>query len=393
MPRFGFALRTASPADIQEAIREFDTMVDEAIENIIQDSLDEKRRALVGLPLSWGGLGVPRAQDIAWSAFAGSMVGTIKLQKNLIQPEDWSEEWIRGPVDEWNRVHKGAGSISMEELQGIKKPQHHLSNQVHEHTLNQLQKDEEATFRATVLACGVAPGGMWTDVFPTPFDGLTMPSKPYRFALKYRLGLSMFAMEYKCLHCKGSVDRRGHHLATCPGIHGRAHDDIRDVLFGYAKQAQFDAKLEPTGLMAEVFRDNDRPADIYIPNFANGKPLCVDVTIVSSFSDMEKASTTAGHNAARAAKAKRAKYEAHLEELGFMFVPFAMESIGGFGEDCEPFLQKLGRRWSNTSSEAVHGAIRKIKQKISFVWQRSLGYALESHAHYLSEIMAGSFEC
>ena len=71
MPRFGYALRTGNPLAIQEAIRSFDAIIDKALLSIIGKGLDAKRRALAGLPVRMGGLGIPRAEDIAASAFLG----------------------------------------------------------------------------------------------------------------------------------------------------------------------------------------------------------------------------------------------------------------------------------------------------------------------------------
>ena len=184
------------------------------------------------------------------------------------------------------------------------------------------------------------------------------------------------------------VDCRGYHLATCPGIHGRHHDSVRDILFRFAQQAQFSPQREPSGVLAELYQSKERPADILIPNYSNGKPLCLDVTIVSSFTDITKAASTSGYNAARAAQVKRDKYEAHLEDLGYMFRPFAMESIGGFDEQCDSFLLRLGKRLSTCTSYSPGEAVRMIKEKISFDWQRSLGTALEGHAQYLSAFFA-----
>ena len=158
-------------------------------------------------------------------------------------------------------------------------------------------------------------------------------------------------------------------------------------MFRFAQQAHLSPKREPCGLLAEVHRGNDRPADILIPNFSAGKTLCLDVTIVSSFSEIAKASSASGYNAERAANSKRQKYEASLEQLGYVFQPFAMESIGGMESDCFSFMSFLGDRLASVTNYSPSKATNTIKKKLSFVWQRCLGASLMDHARYSSDLM------
>ena len=124
-----------------------------------------------------------------------------------------------------------------------------------------------------------------------------------------------------CLECGGVTDEFGAHIFTCKALNPSHHNAIRDLLHAQALHNE----------LAMFGRDNDRPADVFIPNFLHGKDTCIDVSIVCSFTDIAKAALTAGHNITRAEEVKRDKYEAGLDRLQLAFIPFVMESMGGFG--------------------------------------------------------------
>ena len=126
-------------------------------------------------------------------------------------------------------------------------------------------------------------------------------------------------------------------------------------------------------------RDHDRPADVLIPNYINGKSLCVDVTIVDSFKNLSEAATTLGVNLERAEKAKQEKYEAELENLGYAFIPFAMESLGGIGKEAKQVLDFVGRALADVEKCSAAAATRRLHNCIVYSWIRDLGIALTNH--------------
>ena len=142
---------------------------------------------------------------------------------------------------------------------------------------------------------------------------------------------------------------------------------------------------EPLRLLEVFDRVNERPADAFIPNFINDRDTCIDVSIVSSFTDITNAARTSGFNAKRAEELKRDKYEADLDQLQLTFSPFIMESLGGFGEACDPIISKIGRALADVDKITPSQAARRLKQRLQCRWMMMLGASLAAQAAKFAE--------
>ena len=169
--------------------------------------------------------------------------------------------------------------------------------------------------------------------------------------------------------------------------HPAQHNTIRNILKAEARTANLNpATNEPAGLLDLFGRFNDRPADVFIPNFVNGRDTCIDVAIVSSFTDMANAAITAGHNARRSEEGKRNKYEADVDRLRMTFVPFVMESLGGFGAGRQQVFRALGPAIAAVDYMSPRVAITRLKIKLQCKWMRLLGASLAAQAAYASSV-------
>ena len=143
---------------------------------------------------------------------------------------------------------------------------------------------------------------------------------------------------------------------------------------------------EPLRLLEVFDRENERPADVFLPNFINDRDTCIDVSIVSSFTDITNAARTSGFNAKRAEELKRDKYEADLDRLQMTFSPFIMESLGGFGDACGPIISKIGRALSDVDKITPSQAVRRLKQRLQCCWMKMLGASLAAQVSKFAEI-------
>ena len=141
---------------------------------------------------------------------------------------------------------------------------------------------------------------------------------------------------------------------------------------------------EPTGL---VVTDGRRP-DLLIHEYQSGLSACIHVTIVSSFTGND--CSRPGINAEAAEARKEAKYRA-LTTDGMMFVPFAMESVGGFGEKSIKLMETLGRNIQDVTDLPMRKAVAGIRNRLQFKWQRALGTALVSLARHIDHPYYGAF--
>ena len=310
---------------------------------------------------------------MALAAFSGSLADTLSLQKDILGEDSFdSKQFADNVLAKFNQVFNGNFSTTDLSI----KTQHVLTSHVHKKTLAHLETQGSARTKAIVKACSVDGSALWTNVFPR--FGCRFTSEEFRCALCYRLGIPLLASGGEtCLECGGVTDEFGAHISTCKALHPSHHNAIRDLLRAQADRASLrPAHNEPKGLLAMFGRDNDRPADVFIPNFLHGKDTCIDVSIVCSFTDIAKAALTAGHNITRAEEVKRDKYEAGLDRLQLAFIPFVMESMGGFGGGCNLVLHKIGRALADVERVSPEIATHRLKQLVQCKWMQMIGSSL-----------------
>jgi hypothetical protein len=323
-----------------------------------------------------GGLGISQASKIALSAYTGSIIDTLQLQASILGADRLDiDEHAETKLRLWNQ--KNEENLSLAALSN--KSQHTLTSYVHKKTFADLENSGDVRFKAIVKACAMDGSALWTNTLPV--GECRFEPHEFTFALKYRLGLPVLQREETCLGCDGKADVHGFHISTCPNQHPARHNAIRDLLRSEAKRALLDPyPREPVGLLAHVGRPNDRPGDVVIRKFIDGRDTCIDVSIVCSFTEIQNAAGKTGCNAARAEKEKRKKYETALVNKGLAFTPFVMESMGGFGSSCSLVLQLIGRSLSEVDHVSTGVAVVRLKQQIQCKWMRSLGSSLSAQA-------------
>lgn len=80
--------------------------------------------------------------------------------------------------------------------------------------------------------------------------------------------------------CGADSDKFGDHATVCGGQRVRIvrHNHLRDVLLQTAQSADLAPRREERAILSG---NNNRPADVFIPGWAGGKPAALDVTVVS----------------------------------------------------------------------------------------------------------------
>ena len=151
------------------------------------------------------------------------------------------------------------------------------------------------------------------------------------------------------------------------------------MIYAEASRAQMQPSKEQRQLLG-IERENERPADVLIPNYHYGHTLCVDVTIVSSFVDIHEAAKMPGYNAERAAANKVSKYGAAVEAQNMQFLPFAMESLGGLSASCTKVLEFIASSLYRIDRTSKPRAKNRLHDKLVFNWMLDLGTTLAEHA-------------
>ena len=101
-PRFGFTLRSAPPEDIERAVVEFDAMMDDVAEKRFKVVLKGDVEKQWHLPIRFGGIGIPKAQDVMTPAYLGNVFATFPYVQELVGIDNVCE--MKGVEETWNRL-------------------------------------------------------------------------------------------------------------------------------------------------------------------------------------------------------------------------------------------------------------------------------------------------
>ena len=118
---------------------------------------------------------------------------------------------------------------------------------------------------------------------------------------------------------------------------------MRDAIFAAAAQAALGPRKEPGGLLPG--RD-DRPADVLLPYWTQGKDTALDITVVNPLQGalIQQVAVDGESGVRHAYNAKMAKYDDRCSAEGIAFVPMAVDTFKGWHGAALDVLQKLGRQ-------------------------------------------------
>jgi len=186
-----------------------------------------------------------------------------------------------------------------------------------------------------------------------------------RVAVGIRLALKL-CVPQQC-RCGTQVDSFGLHSVVCKRASGRTvrHHHLNDVIAKYLASAGVPLSKEPSGLSRS---DGKLPDGLTLIPWRAGRSLIWDVTVSCTTADsyLEASSREAGV-AAELAASKKVVIYAGLSSQG-EFVPITVESHGPVNRDALQFLNELGQRLVETTSDVRASSF--LFQRISVVVQR-----------------------
>ena len=142
------------------------------------------------------------------------------------------------------------------------------------------------------------------------------------------------------------------------------HNSLRDTLHSTAAEAALAPSKEGRFLLPG---EGGRPANIQIPQWARGRDVAYDVTVINPLqaATVQGAAETPGHALSVAHKRKLDKsWEAcHLQ--GIEFIPLAVESLGAWHQSAVAEIKKLGSALSRHTGEEESSTIARLFQRLS----------------------------
>ena len=368
LPKVSFLLRTVNTSYFASLLKQFDALVREALIRILGAPVDDPQWLQAKLPISLGGMGLRGAEDHASSAHVSSLLSSYTLTIQLQGGQDENTTGIVLPQQLLEDISLRTGEdASVESLWGLS--QKMLSFKVDNQNLSLLMQQLEngASVRevARLKSLGLPYSGAWLLTPPIPALGLHLKPSEFTLAARYRLGINVYDGSGPCPACLQPSDSLGDH-ALCCGHYGERitrHNQIRDQLFSLAQGAALGPVREGRFLLPG---SEKRPADIFIPSWAEGLDCALDVTVINPLQDstVVRAAAEPGHALGVAYGRKMRGAEEQCLRQGIRFMPVVAETLGGWDTAAIREIKKLAaakaRHLGNEEDEEVRKAFGRL---------------------------------
>ena len=215
----------------------------------------------------------------------------------------------------------------------------------------------------------------WIHTAPLSFANLTMDSSTFQMVLKLSLNMKLYKKTVKC-DCGQPSDIYGKHATICStgGKPHKRHAAVQRTLKNLAEEAGFFVTQESKN---DEIDSPSRPGDVVIHDFSAGKDQYIDITVVNPRSYPVYSAEFPGYALIKATKDKHTKYDNQFaDSTRKRFSAFALETTGGFHEECIPILRKIAKKLSEMKNVPFAEQMKRITTKISFESLRVTGQAL-----------------
>ena len=331
LPKIMFMLRAVDTSNHQEQLFKFDSMVRGALTRLLGSTLSDEQWAQASLPAAMGGLGLRSAADHAPTAHAVSLLAAQTLLDGLLG-EDVEAPSLPQPLLQLISAKIGEDS-TVETLTGVTQKMASLKVDRLNHSLLLQHFTEKGVERdiARLSSLGLPHAGSWLSVVPMPALGLHLRASEFIPVVKYRLGIPVYTRNGTCPACSLPSDKMGDHSLGCRNTGDRIarHNMLRDVIFETASSADLGPSREERHLLPGT---SARPGDVTIRRWTNGRDSAIDVTVTSPLcpTNVSGAAAKAGDALDKAVKRKSRETAEDCRREGLVFIPFAVETLGGF---------------------------------------------------------------
>ena len=237
--------------------------------------------------------------------------------------------------------------------------------------INHITEEGEVREMARLNSLVLPHAGDWLSVVPMPALGLHLHASEFISSLKYRLGIPIFSSEGPCPSCSAPSDRMGDHALGC-AKHGdriARHDHLRDVIFEAAASASLAPAREERHLLPGTAA---RPGDVLIRRWCDGKDGALDITVTGPLarSNVTAAAEKSGSALIKAVQRKVQGVAEACHEQGLVFLPIAMETLGGLHKVGEDQVRRIGAAVARNQGSDERVATRQLFQRLSLTLMR-----------------------
>lgn len=360
IPKLVYSLRSTPAWQAETQLIKFDNIIRQGLEKIINVTLNDDAYLQATLPVSRGGIGIRSALSLSIPAYLASTACTFDMVSSLLHKFPPTTD-----PDRAEALRRWTAATGREE-EPVSRYQRMWDIPVLDAQSARVAESATSTeAKARLLASLRKEAGAWLTALPSPNLGNLLNNAALRIAVCLRLGLPM-CHPHKC-RCGSPVDEFGTHGLSCRYMAGTIarHNELNSILKQSLAAAHVYAITEPEGL----FRDDGKRLDgLTLVPWSRGRCLVWDATCADTICKtyIGASSRAAGSAAELRERHKRTLYQG----LGnnYVFCPFAVETLGTFGEEALNLTKDLGRRIRGLTGEPRSRLF--LTQRISIAIQR-----------------------
>jgi len=359
-------LRAVPTPYAREAIAEFDSAVQKALQHGVGILFDEQALLQLRLPLALGGAGMRRAAEHSAGAYLASVMRAAEV-------DGWPAHLASGFAQALDALCAGSGLDSAAVCDPAQlRTQRCFSEAVDKRAFASLLAAAARLDQARLLSVSGRGAASWLGVIPSADLGYVLTPPEFTVLLKWWCGMDVYDSVFACPSCGVAMDRLGYHALTCrhAGSLGVRHNALREIFLDFLCRAGIGATREAPSLLPGSAA---RPADIFVPNFAAALPACLDfaVTHTQQPNILQRASVCGGAAAEQYEVAvKDAKFGAECKAAGLVLVPMVVEVFGRWGERSLEAFQLVSKAGASSTSEKVAAAGNHLRRSMSVGLQR-----------------------
>ena len=182
-----------------------------------------------------------------------------------------------------------------------------------------------------------------------------------------------------CLHTPCGVwtisalmsDSLGDHALSCAigGERIARHNGLRDCVFQAAQQAGLGPQKEVDNLLPPSV---DRPADVFIRNYTNGRSTCLDLTGTNALqaATVEGCAEDGAHAVEVAVTRKIRHYADRCEAQNLVYVPVAIDTFGGWHSQALETINRLSQELARATDSDLGVVRRHFRQRLAITFVR-----------------------
>jgi hypothetical protein len=368
--------RTTPTYLITDALAHYSELLRSALAKISCENLTETMWRIAGLPWKKGG---HQIRDPTLHAPAAHLASLLACREQVVAAwppaQAHLEKMISEAVALFNsKLSSAVTSVKVDTKTAIKQGQ--LSEKIDTSILDTLIKNSEQRQCALIFAQQTSHASAWKHAMVKASQNHCLRPDEFQVSCQVSLGAKVLPDDKPlCPFCqKNEIDPYGDHVISCPdaGHVVHTHNAYRDALIDFARLAGVTVQKEQT---IKLVDGTTYRADIVLPTGLPGYtslPVLLDVTFRSPFTKtaIKKACKWSGAAAGMGEEDKERLLNKALTDSKYALVPIGVETLGGIGSECAPFMNFLLTQLSYKLRQPFHEVASSFWQTLSVLVQR-----------------------